>query len=121
MAPSSLHEQSDASQEPNDTSKRETPVDESDLCMSVIRLDLDDPVWQPRMLWHSLVLPRLRSFVDAVYEIRRDDSKRYRLLRAVAIASGDVALLEPAWSMLHHECPWLVDCDTAFYRAQWTS
>jgi hypothetical protein len=116
-------QESDAAQDPKkepDTSKIEKTADESDLCMNVIRLDLDDPVWQPRMLWHSLVLPRLRSFVEAVYAIRRDDSKRYQLLQAVAIANGDGALLEPAWSMLHHECPWLVDCDTAFYRSQLT-
>jgi hypothetical protein len=90
--------------------------DESELCMGVIRLDLDDPVLQPRALWHRFVLPRLRSFVEAVYEIRHDDGKRYRLLQSVACATADSSQMSHAWSLLHDELPWLLDCDTAYHR-----
>jgi hypothetical protein len=88
----------------------------SELCMGVIRLDLDDPVLQPRLLWHHFVLPRLRSFVETVYEIRRDDFKRYRLLHSVSRSAFDSNQLIHAWTLIHDELPWLLDCDTAFHR-----
>jgi hypothetical protein len=79
--------------------------------IAVSRISLDDPVMQHRSNWESVVLPRLRSFVDAVFAVRRDDGKRQSLL---SCESGDQSL--DAWDILHHECPWLMDCDTAYHR-----
>jgi hypothetical protein len=73
----------------------------------VSRVSLDDP-WQHR--WNAIVLPRLRSFVDAAYKIRADDHLRRRLLSTSSAVGGHV--VEEAWSILHEQCPWLLDCDT---------
>jgi len=51
--------------------------------------------------------------VDAVYKVRGDDSKRYQLLGALSMNDGKE---EEAWNLLHGECPWLLNCDTAFYK-----
>jgi len=81
--------------------------------ITIHRISLDDPVMKHGTNWYETILPRVASFVDAVYSVRRDDDKRYRLIRASAIASsgGDVSAY---WEILFHECPWLVDCDTAY-------
>jgi len=81
--------------------------------IDVKRVSLDDPLLQHRRNWNDIVLPRLRSFVEAVYRVRGDDSKRYRLLAVMSDPTGN--LLE-AWNIVHEECPWLKDCDTAFRR-----
>ena len=90
--------------------------------LSITRISLDDPIMQHPQQWTETVLPRIRSFVQAVYTIRSDDNKRYRFLlsassgadvsptNAATIRSGD------AWDILHGECPWLLHCDTAYYR-----
>ena len=94
-----------------------TEDDDAEVAMRVTRIDLDDPVNRHRHNWSEFVLPRLRSFVDAVYAIRSDDGKRYRLLmHASAGAAGDLAGKREAWNLLHEECPWLVGCDTPFQR-----
>ena len=80
--------------------------------IDVKRVSIDDPLFQHRQNWNDIILPRLRSFVDAVYSIRANDSKRYRLLVAMSDPSGT----SEAWNILHEECPWLKDCDTAFHR-----
>lgn len=80
--------------------------------INVKRVSLDDPVMQHRRNWNEVVLPRLRSFVEAVYRIRADNDKRYRLLSGMSDPSGN----SEAWNVLHEECPWLKDCDTAFLR-----
>ena len=89
--------------------------------MSVHKVLVDDPVMKHEQSWKAIVLPRLRSMVDAVYRIRSDDNKRYRLLLAVSTDltsnSKSSASLE-AWEMLHAECPWLKNCDTAFRRVK---
>ena len=79
------------------------------------RISLDDPVMQHRYNFYDVILPRLRSFVEAVYCVRSCDDKRYRLLRAAAIASSGGNERE-WWEVLTVECPWLNDCDTAFQR-----
>jgi hypothetical protein len=86
------------------------------IILSVDRVSLDDPILQHRRQWHATVLPRLRSFVDAVYSIRSQDDKRYQLLLTASDPSG--ATMDQAWQLLHTECPWLLDCDTAFYRSE---
>ncbi|GAX09770.1 hypothetical protein FisN_11Lh256 [Fistulifera solaris] len=81
--------------------------------MLVSRVSLDDPALQHKTNWTTIVLPRLRAFVDAVYAIRSSDDLRYRLLASSSESElGSVA----AWEFLHEQCPWLVQCDTAFSR-----
>ena len=84
------------------------------LTIQADRISLDDPILQHRRNWHDVILPRLCSFADAVYTIRKDDSKRYRLLIACSDALGE--LERDAWLLLHEECPWMRSCDTAFNR-----
>jgi hypothetical protein len=93
----------------------ETDVATSNVTIAVSRISLDDPIMQHRQQWKSCILPRLRSFVEAVYRIRSDDDKRYRMLLAVSDVSADQAA---AWKILVDECPWLETCDTAFYNAR---
>lgn len=81
--------------------------------IDVKRVSLDDPLLNHRQNWNAFVLPRLRSFVEAVYRIRADDSKRYRLLASMSDPTGNQ---QEAWNFLHEELPWLRDCDTAFHR-----
>jgi hypothetical protein len=80
--------------------------------IDVKRVSLDDPIMQHGRNWHEVVQPRLRSFVEAVYRVRADDDKRYRLLSGMSDPLGNLE----AWNVLHEECPWLKDCDTAFLR-----
>jgi hypothetical protein len=84
------------------------------LEISVHRVFLDDPVLQHRHNWHQVILPRLRSWVDAVYSIRNNDDKRYRLL--LAMSRNDPPGTSEAWQHLFEECSWLKGCDTAFLR-----
>ena len=82
--------------------------------MQFDRVSLEDPILRHRQNWQQIILPRLASFAEAVYAIRRDDSKRYRLLLACSDALGE--LEHDAWALLYEECPWLKSCDTAFNR-----
>ena len=92
------------------------PVDNKNdaifLEIGVNRVSLDDPMLQHRHNWNNIILPRLRSWTDAVYAIKRCDDKRYRLLQSM-IEPPDLA---QAWQILFDECPWLRHCDTAFHR-----
>jgi hypothetical protein len=81
--------------------------------VSFSRVSLDDPVMQHRASWANIVLPRLRSFVDAVYAIRCTPDKRYRLLMS---SSDPDQGMEQGWLLMHEHCPWLQDCDTALHR-----
>ena len=101
---------SEGSKNPESSTGRKTS--RATVEINVKRVSLDDPVMQHRQNWHAVVLPRLRSFVEAVYRIRADDNKRYRLLSSMSNPSGN----GEAWNILHEECPWLKDCDTAFHR-----
>ena len=82
--------------------------------MTVSKVHLDDPVMKHRESWTNIILPRLRSFVDAIYRIRSEDHKRYRLLLANSEDPGGATA--DGWELLHEECPWLRDCDKAFHR-----
>jgi hypothetical protein len=86
----------------------------ADVEIAVNRVSIDDPLFQHRYQWGKIVLPRLCSFVDAVYRIRACDEKRYRLL--MAMASSSLSTQADAWKLLHEECPWLQYCDTAFLQ-----
>jgi len=83
----------------------------------VSRVSMDDPNYNHRQNWQNIILPRLRSLVEAVYRIRSNDDKRYRLLSSLAVVSAaneeEKAL---SWNVLLEECPWLRDCDTAYQR-----
>ena len=101
-------------------------VDEDSMMMdiSVIRISMEDPRFQLNQNWESMILPRLKSWVDGIYEIRSCDDKRYRLLMASTSSSGGeeasetqcLQQLRDAWSILFEECPWLIDCDTQYTR-----
>ncbi|KAL7538229.1 hypothetical protein ACHAXR_010624 [Thalassiosira sp. AJA248-18] len=88
-----------------------------DMKITVTRVSLNDPVHNHNHHWEATLLPRLASFVDAVYNVRKDDGKRYRLLMAMVQSqqegSKGVSDEEP-WKLLWEECPWLAHCDTAF-------
>jgi len=90
------------------------PIQKRELKMQFDRVSLEDPILRHRQNWQQIILPRLASFAEAVYAIRRDDSKRYRLLLACSDALGE--LEHDAWALLYEECPWLKSCDTAFNR-----
>lgn len=94
-----------------DAQKSEIEVQKVEIVAS--RVSLDDPLNRHGENWELFILPRLRSFVDAVYNIRSDDDKRYRLLSSVANLDDS-----DAWTMIIEECPWLKNCDTAFNRSK---
>jgi hypothetical protein len=101
-------------EENNPKEPRPPPRPTTQLEISVHRVFLDDPVLQHRHNWHQVILPRLRSWVDAVYSIRNNDDKRYRLL--LAMSRNDQSGISEAWQHLFEECSWLKGCDTAFLR-----
>ena len=78
------------------------------------RVSLDDDIMHHRNNWHAIILPRLESFVTAVYNVRSSDDKRYRMIRAAAVASsgGDES---DYWQILLEECSWLKECDITFF------
>ena len=96
----------------NESSKVES-MDAANITISVSRILLDDPVMQHRKQWNQVILPRLRNFVEAVYRVRDDDDRRYRMLSA--LAEQAINSIAP-WNLLFQECPWLKDCDTAFQK-----
>ena len=83
----------------------------TELNILVTRIKMDDQATQHRSNFHSVVLPRLRSIVDAIYTIRSDDDKRYRFLVNAASSDVDAAARKIALEMLFTECPWLRHCD----------
>lgn len=86
------------------------------LTVSITRVALDDPVHRHRTQWNRVVLPRLRSIVEAIYRIRSDDLKRYQLLSFMSMNSSGIGSTMTAWSLIFDECPWLKHCETAFTR-----
>ena len=82
-----------------------------DVVLHVHRVSLDSEDQQQHMInWETCILPRLRTFVEAVYRVRADDDKRYRFLAAISDTTQPAA----AWNMLFDEVPFLKSCDTAF-------
>lgn len=98
-----------------DSKKTEKPISTSTTSITCNRISLDDPLMQHRTNWSSTILPRLASFVDAIYSVRQNDYKRYCMIQAAAQASsgGDES---PHWDVLFKECPWLTDCDIALTK-----
>jgi hypothetical protein len=104
---------------------KNTTQDSGDhIDITVTRVSLNDPIYEHRHHWETTLLPRLASFVDAVYSVRKDDGKRYRLLMAL-IRSQHLGTChdggeEEAWRVLWDECRWIRDCDTAYeQRRRW--
>lgn len=91
--------------------------------ISVHRLSLDDPNFAHRDNWEAIPLPKLRQWVDAVYEIRRSDDKQYRLLSSTASMSMSMSMssaaaetaedprdhVRAAWGLVFEECGFLRD------------
>jgi len=89
-----------------DALKESQPI----ICSSH-RVSLNDSTMQHADNWQNVILPRLRSFADAVYSVRSDDHKRYRLIHAASVASS-TGNEKDWWQILFNECPWLIECDT---------
>jgi hypothetical protein len=87
----------------------------STVTLSVNRVSLDDPLMQHRQNWTAQVLPRLRSFVEAVYSIRRDEGLRYTFLQATASDENQQSVTAAA-QMLLELCPWLQQCSVNLYN-----
>ena len=83
----------------------------TELNILVTRIKMDDQATQHRSNFQSVVLPRLRSIVDAIYTIRSDDDKRYRFLVNATSSDIDAAARKIALESLFTECPWLRHCD----------
>jgi hypothetical protein len=79
------------------------------------RITLYDPVHRHGEHRKSIILPRLRDFVEAIYAIRCDDGKRYQLLSYPASMDEDMS-----WKLIIDECSRLKNCDTAYSRVQLT-
>ena len=88
--------------------------EETMMNVLVYRFSLDDIIMQHRQNWNNMILPRLRSFAEAVYSIRSNDDKRYSLLYAMSQDRPDHLL--NSWNIIFQECPWLRKCDTAFHK-----
>ena len=92
--------------------------------ITISRISLHDPLHNHQHHWTATILPRLASYVDAVYNVRKDDGKRYRLLMALMQCQEEETMQEnrgkhsekDAWDVLWDECPWLLHCDTAYGR-----
>ena len=100
--------------EMNTTSKSKPQLE-----ISVNRISLNDPILQHGTNWNTMILPRLRSWVDAVYSIRQDEYKRQSLLLNCCDNNNDnndPVQLAMAWELLFDECPWLRHCDTGYKR-----
>lgn len=94
-----------------------SPPSSAKISITTSRVSLNDQVMKHRENWFNVILPRLRQFVDVVYEFRCNDDKRYCLL--AAIASSDDENDETVWSKLFDELPYLKDCDIAFFRSKY--
>jgi len=89
----------------------ESEVPEQMIEIVVSRISLDDSIMNHRHNWHSIVLPRLRSFVDAVYRVRANDELRKLFLEVVATEEQSGYATTVCWDMLYEELPWLKGCD----------
>lgn len=90
--------------------------DDQSIEIVVSRLSVDDGIMNHRQNWQSIILPRLRSFVDAVYRVRADDDARKLFLQVVVNEELSGYATQVSWDLLHRECPWLEACDTAVRR-----
>jgi hypothetical protein len=106
---------SDSSSKPQTPPVKDVQLEQT-IDIFVSRMTLQDQVMNHRHHWHTIILPRLRSFVDAVYQVRADDDARKLLLEVVANEEQTGYATHVSWDILHRHCPWLQDCDTALRR-----
>jgi len=100
---------------PNDCESCEMDTESFSTQIGVDRISINDPCFRHGHNWRTVILPRLRSWVEAVYRFRQDDCKRYGML--LALASSSSSKISPkTWNILLNECPWLNDCDTLYHR-----
>ena len=105
-----------------DVKKAGTNTDEDNnqhIEITISRISLNDPIHNHKYHWTATILPRLASFVDAVYTVRKDDTSRYRMLMALVAYQDERAGASEeknAWQVIWDLCPWLKHCDTAFGR-----
>jgi hypothetical protein len=92
---------------------RSNPSTSMDIFVS--RISLHDHFEHLRN-WNTVILPRLRIWADAVYQIRQSDELRYRLLSCMNAArspDADSSIrrvnLESAWQLVFALCPFLRD------------
>ncbi|OEU20167.1 hypothetical protein FRACYDRAFT_236236 [Fragilariopsis cylindrus CCMP1102] len=76
------------------TTKLTTATTKPDISIKIAvnRISLDDHFGH-RINWNTIILPKLRQWTDAVYEIRSDDNKRYRLLSMMAMTQSSSSSL----------------------------
>ena len=83
------------------------------MTIAVDRVSLDDSNFGHRANWKTIILPKLRQWVDAVYGIRESDDKRYRLLTSLsAMEASDLEETrkrhaKAAWELIFDECSFL--------------
>mmetsp|Transcript_24133 Transcript_24133/g.36574 ORF Transcript_24133/g.36574 Transcript_24133/m.36574 type:complete len:151 (+) Transcript_24133:1-453(+) len=92
--------------------------EDNNVEITISRVSLHDPIHNHQHHWNQTLLPRLASFVDAVYNVRKDDGKRFRLLMALVKEQNynSESNEAEAWKVLWDEMPWLRSCDTSFGR-----
>jgi len=101
----------------SNTKMKSTACNKEDIKITITRVSLNDPIHNHNHHWNATLLPRIASFVDAVYNVRKDEGKRYRLLMAFVQSQQEEnngVAEEQSWKVLWEECPWLMHCDTAF-------
>jgi len=76
----------------NSDARRRRKRTDTAVEISVSRVSLDDEIMRHRQNWHEEVLPRLISFVKAVYSVRRDEGRRRSLLFALASEGEETAV-----------------------------
>mmetsp|Transcript_24134 Transcript_24134/g.36576 ORF Transcript_24134/g.36576 Transcript_24134/m.36576 type:complete len:146 (+) Transcript_24134:1-438(+) len=101
-----------------DNNKEKKKKEDSNIQITISRVSLHDPIHNHQHHWNQTLLPRLASFVDAVYNVRKDDGKRFRLLMALVKEQNynSESNEAEAWKVLWDEMPWLRSCDTSFGR-----
>merc|ERR1712183_46334 len=81
------------------------------------RISLYPNISQHLYNFYHIILPRVGSFVQAVYKFRSNNKKRYQLLLASCEADSSGGKKDDTfWHVLFEECPWLKDCDTLYKR-----
>lgn len=88
----------------------------ANISITTSRVSLNDQVMKHQENWLNVILPRLRQFVDVIYDFRSNDDKRYCLLAAAASSEDEND--DTMWSKVLDELPYLKDCDIAYYRSK---
>lgn len=68
-------------EDPIKTDRAHPVVQEDAPSFQVTRITLDGPPYYHRRYWDAVILPRLRTFREAIYEMRSNDLLRYAYLQ----------------------------------------